>query len=116
MALLPRESILRWHRRLMTGNWTYPRFRTGRPPLDLQIVDLILWLARDNPRWGYRRIQGELQKLGFSVSATSIRTVLTRDGLGPAPRKASVTWRQFLKAQASGIVACATSSLWRRSS
>jgi putative transposase len=62
-------------------------------------------VARENPRWGYRRIQGELKKLGMSVSATTIRTVLLRNGLRPAPRRASVTWRAFLRAQAAAIVA-----------
>jgi transposase InsO family protein len=74
--------------------------------MDQGLVELILRLARENSRWGYRRIQGELKKLGFSVSATSIRTVLMRNDLGPAPRKSSIAWRQFLKAQAAGIVAC----------
>jgi hypothetical protein len=97
---------LRWHRRLVAAKWTYPRRRAGRPALDQQLVDLIVRLARENRRWGYRRIQGELKKLGFSVSANSIRSVLVRNNLGPAPRKSSVTWRQFLKTQAAGIVAC----------
>jgi putative transposase len=69
------------------------------------VVALILRLARENPRWGYRRVQGELKKLGISVSATTIRTVLLRNGLRPAPRRASVSWRAFLRTQASGIVA-----------
>jgi putative transposase len=69
------------------------------------VVALILRLARENPRWGYRRIHGELRKLGRPVSATTIRTVLLRNGLRPALRRASVTWRAFLRAQASGIVA-----------
>src|SRR6266568_3678725 len=98
-------TILRWHRRLVTRKWTQPSPRGGRPPLAEHVVALILRLARENPRWGYWRIQGELKKLGIRVSATSIRTVLLGNGLRPAPRRASVTWRAFLRAQASGIVA-----------
>lgn len=98
-------TILRWHRRLVTRKWTQPYRRGGRPPLDEQIVALILRLAGENPRWGYRRIQGELKKLGISASATSIRTVLLGNGLQPAPRRPSVTWQAFLRAQAAGIIA-----------
>jgi putative transposase len=98
-------TILRWHRRLVTRKWTQPCCRGGRPPLAEHLVALILRLARENPRWGYRRIQGELKKLGVLVSATTIRTVLLGNGLRPAPRRASVTWRVFLRAQASGILA-----------
>src|SRR6266542_3957909 len=99
---LPRS---RWSVLLVTRKWTQPRRRGGRPALAEQVVALILRLARENPRWGYRRIQGELKKLGVSVSATTIRTVLLGIGLGPAPRRASVSWRAFLRAQAAGIVA-----------
>jgi len=103
--LVTPDTILRWHRRLVTRKWTQPRRRGGRPALAEQVVALILRLARENPRWGYRRIQGELKKLGVSVSATTIRTVLLGSGLGPAPRRASGNWRAFLRSQASGIVA-----------
>ena len=103
--LVTPDTILRWHRRLVTRKWTQAQPRGGRPPLADDVVALILRLARENPRWGYRRIQGELKKLGMSVSATTIRTVLLRNGLRPAPRRASVTWRAFLRAQASAIVA-----------
>jgi putative transposase len=103
--LVTPATILRWHRRLVTRKWTQAQPRGGRPPLADDVVALILRLARENPRWGYRRIQGELKKLGISVSATTIRTVLLRNGLRPAPRRASVTWRAFLRAQASAIVA-----------
>jgi len=98
-------TILRWHRRLVTRKWTRPYPRGGRPPLAEHVVALIVRLARENARWGSRRIQGELKKLGVSVSATTIRTVLCGSGLGPAPRRPSVTWRAFLRAQASGMVA-----------
>ena len=63
-------------------------------------------LARENPRWGHRRICGELRKLGFIVSATSVRRFLARAGLGPAPRRGGPSWRQFLSSQASSIIAC----------
>jgi putative transposase len=99
------DTLLRWHRRLVTRKWTQPSRRGGRPPLADQVVTLILRLARENPRWGYRRIQGELKKLGIRVSATTVRTVLRSSGLRPAPRRASVTWRAFLRAQAAGIIA-----------
>jgi putative transposase len=110
--LVTPDMILRWHRRLVTRKWTQPSHRGGRPPLAEHVVALIVRLARENPRWGYRRVQGELRKLGVSVSATTIRTVLRGNGLGPAPRRASVTWRAFLRAQAWGMWP-RTSSPWR---
>jgi hypothetical protein len=68
--------------------------------------ELIVRLARENPRWGYQRIQGELRKLGLRVGAASIRTILRAEGLGPAPGRGGPGWRQFIKMQAKGIVAC----------
>jgi putative transposase len=100
------ETLLRWHRRLVASAWTYPRHQTGRPPLDKDVQTLILRLAKENPRWGYQRIKGELQRLGVQVSATTIRTTLRHHGLDPAPRRAATTWRAFLQQQAAGIVAC----------
>jgi putative transposase len=104
--LVKPETLLRWHRRLVAGSWTYPRRSRGRPPLDEDVQQLIVRLARENPRWGYQRIRGELLRLGVQVSATAIRTTLSRHGLDPAPRRASTTWRAFLRRQAAGIVAC----------
>ena len=100
------ETLLRWHRRLVAGAWTYPHRGTGRPPLDQQLQDLIVRLARENPRWGYQRIQGELLRLGIRVSGIAIRTTLRRHGLDPTPRPTATTWRAFLRRQATGIVAC----------
>jgi transposase InsO family protein len=105
ILLVTPDTILRWHRRLVTRKWTQPHRRGGRPPLADHLVALILRLAEENPRWGYQRIRGELRKLGIRVSATTIRTVLLSNGLRPAPRRPSTTWRAFLRAQATGIIA-----------
>jgi transposase InsO family protein len=100
------ETLLRWHRCLVRRRWTYPSARIGRPPLPDDLQQLIVRLARENPRWGYQRIHGELLHLGIRVSASSIRRILRAHGLDPAPRRAHVSWRSFLRQQAAGIVAC----------
>jgi putative transposase len=100
------QTVLRWHRELVRRKWCYGRRSVGRPPLDRGLVELVLRLGRENPRWGCVRIQGELRKLGIRVGATTIRSILRRSGLGPAPRGQGLSWTEFLGAQASGIVAC----------
>ena len=73
-------------------------------PIAEEVRDLILRMGRENPRWGCLRIKGELAKLGIMVSATAIRTLLRREGLGPAPRRGAPTWAEFLRNQATGIL------------
>ncbi|WP_239310594.1 integrase core domain-containing protein [Frankia sp. Cj3] len=98
-------TVLRWHRRLITRTWTHPR-RMGRPPISPEIATLIQRLATENTTWGYQRIQGEILRLGHRVSASTIRRVLKTLGLPPAPRRQTdTTWRQFLRTQASTMLA-----------
>jgi putative transposase len=100
------ETLLRWHRRMVRRRWTYSAKGRGRPSVPQQVQTLIVLLATENPRWGYQRIRGEPLRLGCQVSASSIARVLRANGLQPAPRPASTTWRSFLRRQAAAIVAC----------
>jgi putative transposase len=106
VLLVTPRTLLRWHRALVRRKWRQPPGRVGRPPLSPEIRELVLRFARENPRWGHRRICGELRKLGFMVSATSVRRLLARAGLEPAPRRGGPSWREFLQSQASSIIAC----------
>ncbi len=99
-------TLLRWHRELVRRRWTYPHRRPGRPPLDRRLQVLVIRLARENPGWGYRRIVGDLQGLGIRVSATSVRTILLRHGLPPAPQREELSWRSFLRQQAATTLSC----------
>src|SRR6266498_3547724 len=98
------DTLIRWHRELSRRRRRRRSRRPGRPALDPSIKHLILRLGRENPRWGYLRIRGELLKLGVDVSATTIAAVLRQSALGPAPRRIGPTWGQFLRLQAYGLL------------
>jgi hypothetical protein len=97
-------TLLRWHRRLVAKRWTYTR-RAGRPPLRREIEALVIRLARDNPRWGYQRVVGELKGLGMVVSSTTVRTWLRAAGLGPVGTRGGMTWREFVRAHRRSMLA-----------
>ena len=98
------QTLLTWYRRLVAKRWTYPP-RSGRPPLDRQLRELVLRLARENPRWGYQRIAGELKGLGLAVSATTVRAWLRQAGLGPVGTRGGMSWRTFLRTHGRPILA-----------
>jgi putative transposase len=102
--LVQPATLLRWHRDLVRRRWTYPH-RRGRPAVTAELRQLVLRLARENPTWGYRRIHGELCRLGYKIGASTVWTILQRAGVDPAPKRSAVSWRQFLQAQAKGVLA-----------
>src|ERR671917_2671215 len=100
-------TLLRWHREIVRRKWTFDhRPRPGRPPVSAACVELIVRLARENPRWGYGKIQGELLKLGHRVSRSAIKRLLRQHGLPPAHERGRSTWRDFLGHYREYIVAC----------
>ncbi|WP_406416531.1 integrase core domain-containing protein [Streptomyces sp. NBC_00842] len=115
--LIPRErwrqvfavtptTLLAWHRQLLARKWAFTqRRRPGRPSTAPAVKQLILRLARENSTWGHRRIQGELARLGYAIAPSTVWEILHAAGIDPAPQRSGPTWRQFLTAQAHGIIA-----------
>jgi transposase InsO family protein len=100
-------TILRWHRGLVARKWDYTdRQWPGRPSTDPSVKTLIIRMARENPSWGHRRIQGEVARLGHAIAASTVWEILHAAGIDPAPRRAGPTWREFLAGQAHAIIAC----------
>jgi hypothetical protein len=99
-------TLLAWHRRLVARHWTYPSRRPGRPRVGREVRELVLRLARENPRWGYRRIAGELGGLGVEISATSVPKLLAERRLRPAGQRGGIAWREFIRSQAQSMIAC----------
>ena len=99
-------TLLRWHRELVACRWTYPHRRPGRPATAAEIRELVLRLARENPGWGYRRIQGELIGLGVKIAASTVWAILKEAGIEPAPKRVEPSWAEFLRAQAGSILEC----------
>jgi putative transposase len=99
-------TLLAWHRKLAASKYdTSKRRKPGRPPTARSIARLVVRLAKENPLWGYRRIHGELTKLGVTVAPSTVWEILHAAGIDPAPRNSGPTWRQFLHAQSAGILA-----------
>jgi putative transposase len=100
------ETLLRWHQDLLRRRWSYPH-RRGRPAVTAELRALVVRLARENPTWGYGRIHGELGRRGYKdrIGASTVWAMLHRAGVAPAPKRSALTWRQFLRAQAEGVLA-----------
>ena len=105
-AFVTPATLLRWHRELVAHRWTYPHRRPGRPATPAEVRELVVRLARENPAWGYRRIQGELVGLGIHLAASTVWSILREAGVEPAPNRLETSWAEFLRAQAASILEC----------
>jgi transposase len=102
------ETVLRWHRELVRKKWNFPhKNKGGRPSINKGLENVVLRLARENPRWGYGKIQGELIKLSIKISQSTVRNILDRHGIQPAPvRNGSIGWRNLMTHYKEQILAC----------
>ena len=105
-AFVTPATLLRWHRELVARRWTYPHRGPGRPATAAEIRELVVRLARENPAWGYRRIQGELVGLGITLAASTVWVILKEAGIEPAPKRSQQSWAEFLRQQAASILEC----------
>jgi hypothetical protein len=105
-AFVTPAALLRWHRELIAGRWAYPHRCLGRPASGVEVRQLVVRLARENPGWGCRRVQGELVGLGIKLAASTVWTILKQEGIEPVPRRHELSWAAFLQAQASSILEC----------
>jgi putative transposase len=113
------DTVIGWQRRLVARHWTHPAARKpGRPPIDPEIRSLVIRLDKENPSWGYRRIHGELHRVGHSVAASTVSKILRTAGIDPAADRTGPTWMEFIRSQAAGIIAtdfaCVDTALLRR--
>ena len=106
--LVTPDTLLRWHRRLIARRWTQPPRRPGRPSTAREIRALVIRMARENPTWGYRRIAGELARLGYTIAASSVWNILKAAGIEPSPTRSTVSWTAFLRSQAASACDFAT--------
>ena len=113
------ETVLRWHRRLVARHWTQPPTpKTGRPPIDPELRRLVIRLANQNPNWGYRRIHGELARLGHKLAASTVWKILRAAGIDPTRDRTGPSWSEFIHSQWKAVLAtdfaCVDTALLRR--
>ncbi len=108
IILFKPETVIGWHRALVKRKWTFKQHQrpAGRPRTEADIEALVVQLARDNSRWGYDRIAGELQKLGITFTPTTVKHILERQGIPPAPQRGKSNWRTFLNHYQQQMLAC----------
>jgi hypothetical protein len=106
MLIVQPKTVIGWHRRLVARHWTYPPTTgRGRPPTLAEIRRLAIRIADENPTWGYRRVHGELCRIGHRIAASTVWTILRAAGIDPAPGRTGPRWSQFIRTQAKGIIA-----------